>query len=109
EDTESRGTILFQPLYSTTNQARPQDRGAYYTVRREQRLISTRQRQNGPRTGYVGSEVFLSLVDHAGPSHSTNMRQLQVRCLCSNRDLPLLLRTRGSETDFTLEIGAPVS
>jgi type VI secretion system protein ImpG len=109
EDAESRGTILFQPLYSITNQARSQDQGAYYTARREKRLLSARQRQKGPRTGYVGSEVFLSLVDRASLSHSTNMRQLQVRCLCSNRDLPLLLRTRGGETDFTLEIGAPVS
>ena len=72
-------------------------------------MLSARQRQLGPRTGYTGSEVFLSLVDGNAAPFSTELRQLQVHCLCSNRDLPLLMPIGRSETDFTLEIGAPVS
>jgi type VI secretion system protein ImpG len=109
EGDETRGTIDFRPFYSIADQLQPQDQGSYYTVRRERRLLSTRQRQQGTRTSYVGSEVFLSLVDRKAAPFSLELRQLQVRCLCSNRDLPLLMPIGRSETDFTLEIGAPVS
>jgi type VI secretion system protein ImpG len=109
EGDESTGSIAFQPFYSSVDRGRSQEQGAYYTLRRERRLLSARQRQMGPRTGYTGSEVFLSLVDRNAAPFSTELRQLQVQCLCSNRDLPLLMPVGRSETDFTLEIGAPVS
>jgi type VI secretion system protein ImpG len=109
EGDEERGTVAFQPFYSMTDQAHRQDQGAYYTVRREQRLLSSRERQQGTRTAYIGSEAFLSLVDRGAAPFSQRLRQLEVRCLCSNRDLSLLVPIGRDETDFTLEIGAPVS
>ena len=35
------------------------DYGAYYSLRREPRVLSDTARRNGTRTGYVGSEVYL--------------------------------------------------
>ena len=41
----------------------------------------------GSRSGYVGSEVFLALVDAKQAPYSADLRQLSVRALCTNRDL----------------------
>jgi type VI secretion system protein ImpG len=37
--------------------------GAYFSLRREQRGLSEHAQRYGTRTGYIGSEVFVSLVD----------------------------------------------
>jgi type VI secretion system protein ImpG len=77
-------------------------------LRREPRRLSSRQRQTGPRTSYVGSECFLSLVDSDEAPFSSNLRQLAATTLCTNRDLPLSIPISKSATDFTLESAAPV-
>jgi type VI secretion system protein ImpG len=71
-------------------------------------LISSRRSVTGPRSTYAGGEVFLSLVDgNEGPYHS-DLKQLSVDALCTNRDLPLLMSVGTGKSDFTLETGAPV-
>ncbi len=100
--------LPFRPLYSASDLARPGDYSAYYTVRREPRLASSRQKMKGARSGYLGSEVFLSLVDRNAAPYPDDLRQVSVQCLCTNRDLPLLMPLGKGETDFTLDIGAPV-
>ena len=59
-------------------------------------------------SGYVGSEVFLSLVDPNEAPYRTELRQLSLRARCTNRDLPLYLVLGGGKSDFSLEIAAPV-
>ena len=76
-------------------------------MRREPRLASDRARRQGTRTGYIGSEVFLSLVDQAEAPYRGDLRQLTFDALCTNRDLPLLMPL-GGRTDFTLTTSAPV-
>jgi type VI secretion system protein ImpG len=98
----------FRPFYSTVDAGHAAEHTAYYTMRREKRLLSARQALHGSRSSYAGSEVYLSLVDRNNAPVSPNLRQLAVTCLCTNRDLPLLMPIGGSTTDFTLEIGAPV-
>lgn len=81
---------------------------AYYSCRREPRLLSEKQKKHGPRTGYVGSELFLSLVDPREAPYRADLRQLSMQVLCTNRDLPILLSAGGGPTDFQLDIAAPV-
>ncbi|KVM03718.1 type VI secretion system protein ImpG [Burkholderia ubonensis] len=81
--------------------------GAYYTVRREPRLVSAQARANGTRTGYVGSEVYVSLVDSQCAPYDESMRYLAVDTLCTNRDL-VLLQPPGDANTFTLRVSAPV-
>jgi type VI secretion system protein ImpG len=101
--------VSFQPFYATAETGRTNARQpAYYTIRREKRLPSARRRLYGGRTSYLGSEVFLSVVDRDAVPISPNLRQFAVSCLCSNRDLPLLMPLGGDASDFTLQIGAPV-
>ncbi len=80
----------------------------YYALRRTQRQLSSKQKRKGPRTSYVGSEVYLSIVDADQAPYSSNLSQLDLRVMCTNRDLPIAMPVGKSSTDFTLESGAPV-
>lgn len=96
----------FRPFYSSVDADRGSARG-YFTMRREPRALSEAQRRDGARTGYVGTEVFLSLVDPREAPYSGRIRQLALEVLVANRDLPLLMPV-GSDADFSLAVSAPV-
>ncbi len=98
----------FHPFYCVTDDSIEQDAAAYYTVNRRPRTLSSSQRRTGPRSSYIGSETFLSLVDGKQAPYSHSLRQLSVGTLCTNRDLPLHMPVGVGNTDFTLEISAPV-
>ena len=98
----------FQSFYTANDLNTGQPGGAYYQVRRDARLLSEQQRRHGPRSSYVGSELFVSLVDAAAAPHHTSLRQLGIDTLCSNRDLVLSMPVGAGKTDFTIESGAPV-
>jgi type VI secretion system protein ImpG len=95
----------FRPFYSSVDVDRPAH--GYFTMRREPRVLSEPQRRDGARSSYIGSEVFLSLVDPREAPYSGTIRQLSVDVLVTNRDLSLLMPV-GSDTDFSLAISAPV-
>ena len=97
----------FFPFYSSNERQRGQDLG-YYTVHRQPRLQSSRREFTPARTTYAGSEVFLSLVDRNEGPYASDLEQLGVSALCSNRDLPLLMSLGVGRSDFTLETGAPI-
>jgi type VI secretion system protein ImpG len=100
-------TRPFLPFYACTERHASEEQ-AYFTLHRQPRLISSRRQVTGPRSTYAGSEAFLSLVDgKEGPYH-TDLKQLAVDTLCTNRDLPLLMSLGTGKSDFTLETGAPV-
>lgn len=82
---------------------------AWYTLHREQRRLSRHQQEVGPRSAtYIGSETFLTLVDgNEGPFRS-DLRELSIETLCTNRDLPLHIPLRQGATDFHPDSGAPI-
>ena len=99
---------VFLPFYACTAlTARRGGFTSYYTVRREPRALSERQRREGTRSSYVGSEVFLSLVDAEEAPYSTTLRQLAPMTMCTNRDLPLTMPVGKGDTDFSMESAAP--
>ena len=97
----------FRPFYASVDADGIHPAHGYFTMRREPRALSERQRRDGPRTSYMGSEVSLSLVDSREAPYSETLRQLAVDVLVTNRDLPLLMPV-GSDRDFSLAISAPV-
>ncbi|HET8707748.1 MAG TPA: type VI secretion system baseplate subunit TssF, partial [Pseudomonadales bacterium] len=97
----------FFPLYADFHMEERRHQ-AYYSVRREPRLLSANQKKNGSRTSYVGSEVFIALVDPKEAPFPHDLRQLSITTLCTNRDLPLLMPLNLGQTDFTLESAAPI-
>jgi type VI secretion system protein ImpG len=82
---------------------------AYYATRREPRVLSSRQKRSGPRSTYIGSELFIALVDPRAAPYSSTLRQLGIRALCTNRDLPLQMPLGIGNTDFTLGSGGPIA
>lgn len=98
----------FLPFYGLSDSKRAGETSAYYTVQRKPRVLSSRQKAQGARSSYLGQEVFLSLVDAHEAPYSTDLAQLGVRTLCSNRDLPMQMPLGQSGGDFTLEVNAPI-
>lgn len=90
----------FHPLYAAFH-TEGSEHPAYYTVRREARMLSQRQREQGARSSYMGSEVFISLVDPANAPYPEELRQLSVSAMVSNRDLPMLLPGAGQRDAAT--------
>ncbi len=98
----------FLPLFGVPQQdASPV--GGYYSLLREPRLQSDRTRREGPRSGYVGNEVFISLVDNRQAPYKKALRQLSAKVRCTNRDLPMFMPVGPSQGELTLNSSAPVS
>ncbi|MGL6017035.1 MAG: type VI secretion system baseplate subunit TssF [Gibbsiella quercinecans] len=87
---EKRYEQEFRPFYSTLSED-DGNYGAYFSLRREQRSLSEHARRYGTRTGYIGSEVFVSLVDERQSPWHSDLKYLTADVLCTSRDLPLML------------------
>jgi type VI secretion system protein ImpG len=100
--------VSFRPFYSATDiTAAGETHATYYTIHRRMRQRNEKERLRGVRTSYLGSEVYLSLVDASQAPYAASLSQLAVTGLCTNRDLPLLLSTAGKDA-FHLPDGGPV-
>jgi type VI secretion system protein ImpG len=86
--------LEFRPLFQTLNNDEG-NYGRYFSVRRERRLMSDSARRYGTRTPYVGTEVFVSLVDQSEAPYDQDLRYLTVDAWVTNRDLPLLVPRNG--------------
>ena len=97
----------FLPFYAAYS-SDEERQSAYFTVRREPRLASSAQKKWGARSSYIGTEVFISLVDPMEAPFNGDLRQLSLETLCTNRDLVLQMPLGLSGSDFALDIAAPV-
>lgn len=104
---DNRVEAEFRPFYRSLAGDRG-SHGAYFSVRREPRRSSDSARRHGTRSTYIGSEVFLSLVDQNEAPYASRLRQLGADMWVTNRDLPLLIGTGGKRDFDTLE-ALPVS
>ncbi|MBE0541990.1 MAG: type VI secretion system baseplate subunit TssF [Verrucomicrobia bacterium] len=97
----------FLPFY----QARDMDleTSAFYTAHRVPRLFSDRERLTGRRSSYAGTDVFISIVDGDMAPYRPDLRQLEIRALCTNRHLPIQMLKNVGRTDFTMDLSAPVN
>jgi len=106
---EDRSGQTFFPFFAAYDAI--EDEGgaaAYFTTSRQVRRLSDREKRMGARSSYLGSEVFLSLVDAKQAPYRGDLRQLRIETLCTNRDLALQMPLGLGDTDFSLGIGAPV-
>ena len=84
----------------------------FFTIERRPRPLAhqRRLRGTGPRsTGYTGEDVYLNLVDRETRPWPEALDRLLVRCLCTNRDLPLHMPLEVGASHFTADIGAPLA
>jgi type VI secretion system protein ImpG len=99
--------LQFLPLFDVPH-VDPGGAAGYFSLLREPRLASDRAKREGPRSAYVGSEVFLALVDLQRAPYRNDLRQLAAKVRCTNRDLPLFMPTGRDHGGLTLETRAPV-
>ena len=103
EDADSDGPeALVEPLYSVG-----QHRGSglvYTTERRPRRPGEDEIRRGQTRTNYAGDDLFLSVARPADVTVTKALRRLDIRALCTNRDLPIL----DDSPKLSLETGDPV-
>ncbi|MCM8534124.1 MAG: type VI secretion system baseplate subunit TssF [Lentisphaeraceae bacterium] len=99
----------FKAFYSIKDKTHDELRGnAYYSLRRCERRISDRERRIGQRSNYLGTDTFISLVDASQAPYSSDLRELTLETLCTNRDLTLQLSTGLGRTDFSIDTSAPL-
>ena len=99
----------FLPFYAANDLSRNPGHRSYYTVRRQPHLLSSRARVRGPRSSYLGHDLFVSLVDGDAAPVRDDLRQLGLDLLCTNRDLPLSMPVGKRQTDFTTAVNAPIA
>ena len=107
QQAQTTAAMDFRPLYQTLNEDEG-NYGRYFSVRREPRLASDTSRKYGTRTPYVGTEVFVSLVDQNEAPYADTIRYLSVKALLTNRDLPCLV-PRNGKTDLAVAESIPVA
>ncbi|MEM5296692.1 type VI secretion system baseplate subunit TssF [Burkholderia sp. JPY481] len=98
--------VEFNPFYQTLH-SDVGNHGRYFSVRREQRALSANARRYGTRTPYIGTEVYVSLVDQAEAPYADDIRYLSVEAWVTNRDLPRLI-PRDGKTDLTMSDSVPI-
>jgi type VI secretion system protein ImpG len=102
-------TQPFLPFYAANDLSRNPGHRSYYTLRRQPHLLSSRARVRGPRSSYLGHDLFISLVDGDSAPLRDDLRQLGLDLLCTNRDLPISMPVGKRHTDFTVAVNAPVA
>ena len=83
--------------------------GAYYTTNRVPRMLTANERQFGKKSSYGGTELFISLVDANSAPYRSELRELGIKALCTNRHLPIQMAVGVGRTDFSMGINAPVT
>jgi type VI secretion system protein ImpG len=83
---------------------------AFYAVNRVPRLLSDHERPVGKyRSDYGGTDTFISIVDGDMAPCRTELRQLGIRALCTNRHLPIQMTKGIGAKDFEIEkVSAPI-
>lgn len=100
----------FRPFYESTDARAADDYAAYFTLQRRPALAPVNAASGSEmRSNYLGSEVFISLVDAHEAPYRSDLKQLGMSVVCTNRHLPQYIPPGHGKTDFTLEIGAPVN
>lgn len=102
---------IFTPFYSIDEKHNAQSQGrAFFSVQRRPAILprGQRRRQNSLLSGYVGSDIFLSLVDTQEQPYRHSLRQLGATVLCTNRHLPIEM-PEPANGHFDMAYGAPVA
>lgn len=102
--------VNFTPIYKAADQSmfiNKNNNNAFFSVRRDKRTPSTLAGLYGGRTSYLGSEVYISMMNEGKSVFSFNIDHLAVEAWCTNRDLPLIL-ARSTESDFLIDAALPI-
>lgn len=102
----SRERQRFVPLYSPQARATDAAGTGFFQVQRAPSRPRSAALHGKP--SYAGSDLSIALVDPQHPPYRPDLHQLAAEVLCSNRDLPLHIGFGKGNTDFVLDVSAPV-
>lgn len=106
QQAENSEEVVFNPIYQTRH-SDSGNFGRYFSLRREARARNNTHRKYETRTPYIGTEVFISLVDQQEAPFSDDIRYLSIDALVTNRDLPRLI-IKNDEYDLMMLDSVPV-
>ncbi|ACK51294.1 type VI secretion protein, VC_A0110 family [Methylocella silvestris BL2] len=89
-----------RPLYSS--EAEGGAGALHYAVRRMPRRRTARENKYGASSDYVGTDMFIALVDNSRAGEERPIAELSVTALCSNRHLTEQLPVGQGGADFRL-------
>lgn len=95
------GAVPVAPLYSADGEGGVRGK-LYYTIRRLPRGHTAKERQYGLAADYVGTDMFISLVEPPDATSDSAVAELGIRALCSNRHLTEHLPVGQGGADFHL-------
>ena len=93
--------IPVRPLYSAASEG-GSAKTLVYTLRRLPRLATMEEKKYGQASSYTGTDIYLSLGEGAQLGDLSNVAELSVRALCSNRHLTEQLPVGTGQSDFRL-------
>jgi type VI secretion system protein ImpG len=94
--------VPVRPLYAASLDGSQMDSGLAFTVRRLPRRRTIEEKRYGAASDYVGTDMFISLVEPASINNEPAVGELSVRALCSNRHLTEHLPVGEGGVDFRL-------
>lgn len=106
QQAEKSEEVTFNPLYQT-RYCDYSNFGRYFSIQREARIKEETKRKYDTRTPYLGTEVFISLVDQQEAPYADHIRYLSVEAMVTNRDLPRLI-TRSGSFDLSMADAVPI-
>ncbi|MDC9612700.1 type VI secretion system baseplate subunit TssF [Xenorhabdus khoisanae] len=106
-DITHKETRVFRPFWSTFSDDK-NNYGAYFSLRRDPRILSEQARQYGTRSSYVGTETFVSIVDEQHSPWPNKLKFLTADIMCTNRDLSAILRQQDLD-NFAMLDSIPIN
>ncbi|WP_340608874.1 type VI secretion system baseplate subunit TssF [Xenorhabdus bharatensis] len=101
-DIKRQETQIFRPFWSTFSDDKG-NYGAYFSLRRDPRILSDHSLHYGTRTSYLGTESFVSIVDEQHSPWPNELKFLTADVMCTNRDLPAILRQQDLDSFVMLD------
>ncbi|CDL80726.1 type VI secretion system baseplate subunit TssF [Xenorhabdus szentirmaii] len=101
-DIKRKETQVFRPFWSTFSHDKG-NYGAYFSLRREPRILSEHARHYGTRSSYIGTEAFISIVDEHHSPWPNDLKFLTADAMCTNRDLSAMLRQQDLDSFAMLD------
>ncbi|PHM45513.1 cytoplasmic protein [Xenorhabdus mauleonii] len=106
-DVKRKDIQVFKPFWSTFSNDK-ENYGAYFSLRRDPRILSEHARQYGTRSSYIGTETFVSIVDEHHSPWPNQLKFLTADVMCTNRDLSTILRQQDLD-NFTMLDSIPIN
>ncbi len=79
----------------------------YYSLTREPYQFSSKRKNFSKHYDYNGSEVYIYLIDSESRPYHNDLKQIGIKVMCTNRDLPFCIKSAGGVLKFSTSTVCP--